>query len=238
MALTTTTLGNKVRGVYNNVKNTFPAAETDTSAGIGTLDTIVAGATYTTTAIATATTSSGSGTGCTVTYTAVAGGVTAVVIVEPGTGYALNDTQTIIAGNSAATFDVLTLTKVVSSVDTLNKHVTGLGTTFLADVHRGDFIWFTSNDKLIEVEEVVDNTNLYLKTPVTTVTLAPFRVVKRNGFKTVSWNINSAGTADIDGVTYPLGTSETIDESEDGSRIVPLLVDSTANSNVVYVTGI
>jgi len=76
--------------------------------GVLTTDTLVGGSGYTTSAVETATTG-GTGVGLTVTYTAAAGAVTAIVIVNDGAGYTIGDTITIAAGGADATFDVLTV---------------------------------------------------------------------------------------------------------------------------------
>jgi hypothetical protein len=247
MALTTKNYGNTVRGEYSNVKDTFPASVDAASVAAGqvaTVDTLVGGTGYTTSSVETATTTSGSGTGMTVTYTAVAGAVTAVTIVNPGTGYAVNDTQTITAGNTDATFDVATLGDLISSVNNLEK-IVGTFTSFTTDCQPGDYIWFTTTDELVEIRNIVDDTNLTLAAAVpTSVTDVAWKIVRKsdNGFNRVSWVIDSVGAASINEIAYPASTSETLGDTQPngqggGRRIAPIIVDSTANSNVVYVTG-
>jgi hypothetical protein len=246
MALTTKNYGTTVRGEYSNVKDTFPAS-VDASAvadgQVATVDTIVGGTGYTTSAVETATTTSGSGTGMTVTYTAVAGAVTVVNIVNPGTGYAVNDTQTITAGNTDATFDVATLGDLVSTVNNLEK-VVGTFTAFTTDCQPGDFIWFTTVDELYEIRNIVDDTNLTLMLPAPSLTDVAYKIVKKsdNNFNKISWLIDAANPAKINEIDYPASTSETLGNDlpngqGGGKRISPIIVDSTGNGNIVYVTG-
>lgn len=165
MALTTTIMGSTVRGVYDNVKDTFPAS------------------------------------------TAPTGG-------------------TITSG---------------SRLDRL----TGVGTSFLTDLEKGDFIWNTVTDELLEVESVCSDTEATLKTEMAgAITTDTFKIVKRtdNRFKTISWVIDATGTAEINTVVYPAETSESIGDTKPngqggGRKLSPILVDSTTNSNKVYVTG-
>lgn len=167
MALTTTTIGNKVRGVYDNVKDTFPAS------------------------------------------------------IAPTSG-------------------------TISSVNTLNKKIVGSGTVFLTDVVPGDYIWFTTIDDLVKVENIVSDTELTLVKPVaSTVTAVAWKVVKKSdlSFRNISWLIDSAGTAEINTVVYPASTSESDGDVKPngeggGRRLSPIIVDSTTNANIVYVTGV
>lgn len=131
----------------------------------------------------------------------------------------------------------------ISTVNTLNKKVAGTGTVFLTDVVAGDFIWFTTVDELVEIENVVSDTSLTLKFPtLTTLTGVAFKIVKKNSFKNISWVIDGAGTAEINTIVYPASYSKTMGNSKsngEGStgRLSPILVDSTTNANVVYVSA-
>jgi len=163
MALSTVISGNKVRGSYSNVKDTFPASE----AGAGTL----------------------------------------------------------------------------STVNGLNKQMVGVTTTFLQDIEKGDFIWFTTVDELIEVENVLSDTEASLvRGTATALSGVAYKIVKKNGFSSISWMIDSLGTAEIDTIVYPAQSSESSGNSKPnqqggGRRLTPIIVDTTTNGNIAYVTG-
>ena len=131
----------------------------------------------------------------------------------------------------------------ISTVNGLNKQVVGVGTVALTDLQKGDFIWFTTTDELIEVENVVGD----LAFSLVTGTSAPlsgvaFKIVKKNGFSSISWMIDSLGTAEINTIVYPAQSSESFGNSKPngqggGRRLSPIIVDTTTNGNIAYVTG-
>jgi hypothetical protein len=131
----------------------------------------------------------------------------------------------------------------VSTVNGLNTRVIGVGTVFLTDVKKGDSIWFPVNDEVREVESVCDDLTLTLKFPVdTTVTGEAFKIVPKNGYSIVSWGVDSTAGADINGISYEASMSRTIGNQQPigqggGKRIAPLLIDSTVNGNIVYVSA-
>jgi hypothetical protein len=75
--------------------------------GVLTVDTLVAGTGYTT---GVTTVTGGTGEGMVVSFVAAAGLVTSVIILNPGKGYEVDDTLTLVGGNSDATVDVATIT--------------------------------------------------------------------------------------------------------------------------------
>lgn len=240
MAVTQVVTGRITEAEYSNVKDTFPQSAATT--GIATTDTLVAGTGYVTTSeTGVATTSSGSGTGCTVDITTNGVGVTVVVINEPGTGYAIGDTQTIISGNSDATFDVLTLTDIVSTGTDL-KVIDGAGTKFLTDVVAGDYIYFPTTDEIEEIESVQSDTRLYLKTAIASKAGVAFKFIKKyNCFRSVSILL-TATAEEINTISMPLGTSKTYGNDKPigaggGRRITPILIDSTVNAGIVLASG-
>tara|TARA_R110000803_G_scaffold16197_8_gene44492 strand:+ start:8206 stop:8700 length:495 start_codon:yes stop_codon:yes gene_type:complete len=130
----------------------------------------------------------------------------------------------------------------ISSVNGLDKKIVGASTVFLTDFQVGDYIWFTTTDEVRRIENIVDDTNLTLEFPVaTTVTAVAFSVVRKTGYKNISWMNDSVGVADINNMTYPASTSRTMSSGANGSgggkRIAPLLIDTTASSNIVYVSA-
>lgn len=239
MALTLVTSGSTVTGTYNNVKETFPQSTQSTlvaTQSIATTDTIVAGTGYTTTTIPKATTSSGSGTGCTVTYTAVAGGVTVVNIVTAGTGYAIDDTQTIVAGGSDATFAVATLN--ADTIAVLGRFVDGTDTTFLTDCQKGDSIWLLDNDEIIEIESISSDIRLVLKNEATTDTSTLYKIVKKNGFNNITFNMGGVAAGEINGLSLTKDINQTLSTNgRSGFRISPILIDSSVNSSIITVVA-
>jgi len=130
----------------------------------------------------------------------------------------------------------------VSSVNGLNTRIIGSGTVFLTDVKRGYFIWFTTTDEIIEVESVTDDTTLTLKESASTLTGVAWKVIPKNPYSNTSWGVDSVGAADINGITYEASMSKSIGGGKSngeggGKRITPILIDSTANSNVVFVSA-
>jgi len=131
----------------------------------------------------------------------------------------------------------------VSSVNGLNTRIIGVGTVFLSDIQKGDFIWFTTTDEVREVVSITDDLTLTLKLPVsTTVTGVAFKVVPKKGYRNVSWGIDDAAGADINGISYNANMSRTISDNKPngqggGKRIAPLLIDSTVNGNTVFVAA-
>ncbi len=132
----------------------------------------------------------------------------------------------------------------VSTVNNLEK-VVGVGTVFTTDFQRGDHIWFTTTDELVEIRNIVDDLNMTLSRPApTSVTGVAFSIVKKsdNNFKTVSWLIDAANPAKINEIDYPASTSRSYGNDKPngqggGNRISPIIVDSTGNSNIVYVSA-
>ena len=75
--------------------------------GVLTTDTLVAGTGYTT---GVTTVTGGSGEGMVVSFVAAAGLVTSVTVLNPGKGYIVGETLTLVGGGADATVDVLTIT--------------------------------------------------------------------------------------------------------------------------------
>ena len=77
--------------------------------GVLTVDTLVGGTGYTN-GTYTVEVTGGTGTGAVLQITVALGVVTAVTVVNPGKGYTVNDTLTLVGGNDDATVDVATVT--------------------------------------------------------------------------------------------------------------------------------
>jgi hypothetical protein len=86
--------------------------------GVLTVDTLVGGGGY---SAGIAAVSGGTGSGMIVSFTVTGDAVSGVTIINPGKGYTVNDTLTILSGDEDATFDVATVTESHAQV--------GCGTT-------------------------------------------------------------------------------------------------------------
>jgi hypothetical protein len=235
MAVTIDKYSGSTNAVYDNVKETFPisvAPDTSQDGEVLTVDTIVAGTSYVTETIPTEPLTNGSGTGMLITWTAVAGGVTAITIVDGGIGYAVNDTQTIDDGDVNATFDVATVT--ANKVAVSGTDVVGSYSKFTEDFQVGDFIWIKDNDDLRRISNIVSDTKMTLQHPGTTETSSAYGVVKKEHYRYIKAQVDAVGAASINEVAKLANSSF---EIENGKRFTPLLIDSTANANKVNITA-
>lgn len=233
MAVTITSNTGSVYAEYDNVKETFPVSTASSTALEGevlTVDTIVAGTGYTT--ITSAPISGGTGTGLVVNITAVAGGVTAVTVVDGGVGYAVNDTITLTGGGADATFDIATVTD--NKVAVAGRVVVGSYSQFLSEAVKGDWIWLKDNDELRRIESVSDDGKIILETNATTDSSTDYAIIKRQGFNSVGYAVDSVGTVEINSIPVFADMSETF---RTDLRFIPILIDTTANSNKVIVTA-
>lgn len=122
----------------------------------------------------------------------------------------------------------------VSTVNGLNKKVVGSGTSFTTDFQRGDTIWFKTADELCEIDNIVSDTEMTLVlAPATTATADTYGIVKKSNYNFISWSIDSTGAAEINGITYDAGISNS--DERKTRRLSPFLVDSTSNANKVFV---
>ncbi len=146
--------------------------------------------------------------------------------------------------NVKETFPVsVTGAGTVSSVNGRNVRIVGVGTAFLSAAQIGDFVWFKGNDELREIESICDDETLTLKFPLdVTATGDTYAIVPKHGYSNVSWGVDSVAAADINGISYEAGMSRSIGNSKPngqggGKRIAPILIDSTVNGNIVFVTA-
>lgn len=129
------------------------------------------------------------------------------------------------------------------STGTRKDFIVGSSTVFLTDLEKGDYIWDTTNDELREVVGVVSNTEVYLDREFTNaLSGAAFKIVPKNIYRTMSWAIDAADTAEINGIEFPASTSESLENDKPnfeggGRRLSPILIDCTANGNTVNVSA-
>jgi len=112
--------------------------------------------------------------------------------------------------------------------------IIGTGTAFTTDYQKGDFIWLVDNDEIRRIENIVSDTKMTLEQSATTDSSTTHKVVPRQGYKSVSFLIDDAGAAEINGISIPANAS---DSWETNNKFIPVLIDSTVNANVVTVTA-
>lgn len=146
--------------------------------------------------------------------------------------------------NEKETFPVsVAPTSGTISTGTRKDFIVGASTVFLTDVEVGDYIWDTTNDELRKVVGVLSNTEIYLEKEFTNALSAdPFKIVPKNVYRTMSWAIDAVGAADINGITFAASMSETLENNKPngeggGRRLSPILIDCTANANIVNVSA-
>lgn len=145
--------------------------------------------------------------------------------------------------NVKETFPVSTAgAGTVSTVNGADRKVVGVGTSFTS-LNVGDYIWFKTADELAEIENIVSDTELSLRiAPETTATADTYGTVAKTNYASISWLIDDAGTGDVNKFTFPSGTSRTYGNGKGntiggGKRLSPILIDSTTNSNVIFVSA-
>jgi hypothetical protein len=146
--------------------------------------------------------------------------------------------------NVKETFPVSTAgAGTVSTVNGADRKVVGSGTAFTTDFSVGDYIWFKTADELAEIENIVSDTEMSLRiAPETTATGDTYGIIKKNNYSNISWLIDPLTDADINKFTFKAGTSKTYGNSKSntlggGKRLPPILIDSTANSNTVFISA-
>ncbi len=145
--------------------------------------------------------------------------------------------------NVKETFPVSTAgAGTVSTVNGADRKVVGIGTSFTS-LSVGDYIWFKTADELAEIENIVSDTELSLRiAPETTATGDTYATIKKNNYSNISWLIDPLTDADINKFTFKAGTSRTYGSSKSntmggGKRLPPVLIDSTANTNTVFISA-
>jgi hypothetical protein len=102
--------------------------------------------------------------------------------------------------------------------------LTGVGTAFLTEFQKFDFVLDTANGLLYEVEFVRSNTLIYLKTPATATTSSVKAVNMRPNINYIS--LLSDGTSSTkDGETLPQSIAVTIGSQDARVETKPVYVD-------------
>jgi hypothetical protein len=112
--------------------------------------------------------------------------------------------------------------------------VTGTGTLFTTELQVGEYLYIAAQSAFRKIRRINSNTELVLESafPTATFSDATAKRVPLNTYRSVSWAIDSAGTAKIDNITMPASQSGTM-AMIGGVRPEPILIDSTANGNNV-----
>lgn len=127
-----------------------------------------------------------------------------------------------------------TLTGTITAVNN-NTLIKGTGTAFETELQAGEWIYIEAQSAFRQIRAINSNTELVLWSafPAAVSGATPKRV-PNSGYRMISWSIDSAGTAKIDNITFEAGDSGTLSYMG-GKRPSPILIDSTANGNNVYV---
>lgn len=141
--------------------------------------------------------------------------------------------------NVKDTFPLSTiLTGTISSVNN-HERIVGSGTAFLTEISRGEWLYVAAETEVRQVREVLSDTELILEENFTaTLSGATAKRTPRQTYRSISWLVDDAGTAKIDGQTFPSGKSGTLAltrVNETGKRAAPIIIDSTTNGNKVFI---
>jgi len=145
--------------------------------------------------------------------------------------------------NVKETFPVSTAgAGTVSTVNGADRKVVGVGTSFTS-LNVGDYLWLKAADELVEIENIVSDTELSLRiAPETTATGDTYGTIPKTNYSNISWLIDDVGTGDVNNFTFPANTSRTYGSGKGntiggGKRLSPILIDSTTNSNIIFVSA-
>lgn len=156
----------------------------------------------------------------------------------PGTSEINNARETIPTASGALAGTI----EIFGAATPSGFEVEGTGTTFTDDFQRGDFLYLPATAPFFaEVEVVVDDTHMILKTNYTAVIASgtAYQKVLKSPFTMISLKI-AASTAVINGTTFAVGDVITLTTDRDrGSgtyRKGPIDVDATGGSVVTVLT--
>lgn len=126
------------------------------------------------------------------------------------------------------------------TASTNGKRVDGVATAFKTELQAGSWIVDLTNDEIRQVDNVVSDTVAYLTEAFTTdLVLGAFEIIKNSNCAVVSISVQvpsgAATDAEVDGETFPKGTSLTFSkDSRDSNKskdfIDPIIVDATGTS--------
>lgn len=113
--------------------------------------------------------------------------------------------------------------------------VTGSSTAFGDELQNNEWLFDTTNKKLYKIARVVSDTELILQDEASAGSTSVKRT-PRQTYSLVSWKIDSTNAASIDNIAFEADNSGSISiDPVSRVRPNPIIIDSTANSNTVYV---
>lgn len=120
------------------------------------------------------------------------------------------------------------------TVQVLGKNVFGTGTAFTTDFKVGGFVWLTTNDELRRIIRISSDTKMTLEHSATSVAADTAKAIPVQGFDNVSYIVDDVDSVEINSIEVPAGTSESF---RTDIKFFPILIDTTANANVVTLTA-
>lgn len=125
-----------------------------------------------------------------------------------------------------------------------NRDIVGTGTSFFDVFQVGEYLFSADKSEVRRIAYIQSDTKITLDEPFSGAALPALTVIRRvprPNRRSISFQIDAAGTAAIDGQTLPANTSNTFHASGNNSvgrqYQTPIVIDSTSNSNVVYVSA-
>ena len=113
--------------------------------------------------------------------------------------------------------------------------IVGVGTAFTTEFQAGEWIYVAGITEIQQIEQITSDTELYLKSQFSgAVSGATYKRVPKFTYRSISFKIDSSGTAKIDGQTMDAGTSGALSYAN-AKRPRPIIIDSTTNANNVIV---
>lgn len=134
---------------------------------------------------------------------------------------------------------------VTGTIDSDNdgRDIYGTGTLFASEFQVGEYLFVAAKSEVRRIKNIQSDTKISLDEPFSGAALSgatPLRVERPNR-RSISFSIDTTGAADINGVMLAAGTSNTFQSSGNNSvgrqYQVPIVIDSTANANVVSVSA-
>ena len=127
---------------------------------------------------------------------------------------------------------------ITGTIDGVNNGtlIVGTSTLFTTELQEGQYLYIAAQSAFRKIISIVSATVLYIDSafPTATFTGATARKIPNKRYKSISWEIDAAGTAVINGITFPASNSATL-ALIGGVYPEPILVDSTGNTNNVYI---
>lgn len=126
------------------------------------------------------------------------------------------------------------LTGTISAVNN-NTLIIGSSTLFTTELQVGEYIYIAAQSAFRKIRRINSDTELVIQSafPSAVSGATPLRVPEQT-YREYSLVIDSAGTAKIDNITLPASTAIGRPMTG-GKRPEPVLIDSTANANIVNV---